>query len=148
MATPEERRQLRTKGPNGRWYSPSCPPERHGKAGGWGYWFCECTPCLDAKTASQKRSKRRRGHNRRILEKIQSDYALADAPGRQSVSAPEPRELEDEAVGGPLSRLPAPAPATPNAESAVLPTQLPTAPGPSQYLEAVRAQLRAAGLGT
>lgn len=143
----EERRQLRRIGTNGRWYSAACPESKHGEPSGWGYWFCECNPCLDAKTASQKRTASRRKFNRDLLAQIQRDHALAGAPDPQSVSAPEPRELEDEATGGPLSHLVAPAPASPNAESAVLPTQLPPAPGPFTYIEQVRARLRAAGLG-
>lgn len=141
MSTAEERKAIRVRGANGRPYALDA--RQHGVSAAWSYWLCECDPCLAGRNEAARQSYFRRLHNRRILEKIQHDHALPRTPTSESVSAPEPRKLMDEAGrdGSPL-----PAPANPNAE-AVQPTQQPEAPGQSTYLERVRAQLRAAGLG-
>ncbi len=81
---------------------------------------------------------------KRRLEQIQRDHALPSTSG-QGDDAPAPHAVEDEAArDGSPSAAPAPAP---QAESAVQPAHSERAPGHPTYLDRVRAQLRAAGLG-
>lgn len=60
-------KDLRVIGENGRWFSPACPPDKHGKASGASYWHCECGPCLQYRTDKLKLSKRNRQHNRAVI---------------------------------------------------------------------------------
>lgn len=82
-ATRERKRAERVRGENGRWYAPSCPPEKHGTLTGATYWMCQCDPCTGAIRTRQQERQVEREHNDRIIAQLAAEHAstlLAQGP--------------------------------------------------------------------
>lgn len=138
------------------WYfAPLCPDDKHGKASGATYWFCQCAPCREYSRRISAKGRINNKFNRGIILATQTPVSASptgEPPGGDRI-APGPGSQDDVTVqADPSGRVPtrgtpghtATAPPVADVESNPAPTPGPTTP--EEYIAQLRADMARRGL--
>ncbi len=134
----------RYRTPDGHWFAPDCPPDKHGKASGATYWGCDCInedkelSCYWYKQKIATLTRQRKRDRDKILASLRAAAPTPDAGGTSG------RTPERRSAGHPSGPS---APTAPAVEDPVGPTPeyVPT-PSYDEYKRNLLAALKLAGL--